>query len=1079
MAIKPGNFIITNYNKLGVGKVIAINEDIATIEYFESVSRKTRHELPLRVLNKITLETQTRCYLYDEDRDLWLIGRIMGRFGDQYDVALPDKSGGYYDAKHINVRCNLPVSDPTDVLAMKGHETGFFHWKRTQFVHELIKQRAVSRGMPGLISSRIDLYAHQVEVVRRVLEDPVHRYLLADEVGLGKTIETGIILRQILLDDPQCKVLLIVPPQLTDQWRQELRNKFGLTESQNFEIKGTDELDFIRVTDRGMVVIDEAQHVAAQAFSKSLVEQERYQKYVGICHKSDGLLLLSATPVLNNEDAFLAMLHLLEPDYYSLDDREAFREKINKRQEIGRILLSFNEGSVPFILKRNLKKIATIFPDDIILRELAKDLEVKLQSDEVDQADCDQLIRAIRLHISDTYRLHRRMLRNRRDSITDFVLPGRSTEGNRALTTTECDLGMISADVNDLLDAWRDAAFGEVLRLESSFSDEIPFRKKELTSLFLLLFEVAGSSLSLFKKLLLARLGKDIPEELYADIGPEGVQLLQEVEYFEHETEILEGLLRAIEQPDEDGDRIDLLIEVLNKEVEKKCLVFTSYVSVGQEIANRLTEVFGEDCVACYLKDMDSNDVRKSVVRFTTNPKCFVMVADISGEEGRNLQEAEVIIHFDVPWSPNRIEQRIGRVDRIGKKHAIRSYVFVGPDVENSLYDAWYRVLCYGIEVFTKSVASLQFYIDRKTQELTFEFFANGAGGLIEAIEDIKHEVEQEKVKIKEQQALDEIDALTKNAQQYYLPLMKYEEDPETIRGAMEPWICDALQFRRDGADERVFRYSASRKTLIPISWLYRINRSQEGPGTYYRTAVNTNNCSLFRIGESFIDTMGQYIRWDDRGQVFAIWRWIPSWDDAEGAEWLGFRFDYIVEADVNAAIEKLPKGKRGNIQALRRRADAYFPPQFITVFIGTELKEVIDHELIEILSLPFEKSRDINLTKDRLEIIDTLIDPSIWPNLCRQAREESERIIKQRPAFINLCRGYSLEARKGFEHRILQLSLRNEQEKQLKGSHRTVSNEDVEMERKLCEALIGGIEKPKMTIDSVGFICISGRNAK
>ena len=80
--------------------------------------------------------------------------------------------------------------------------------------------------MHGVISSVIDLYNHQIEVVRRVLEDPKQRYLLADEVGLGKTIEAGIIIRQYLLDHPEGHVVVITPPLLRRQWMSELRQKF-------------------------------------------------------------------------------------------------------------------------------------------------------------------------------------------------------------------------------------------------------------------------------------------------------------------------------------------------------------------------------------------------------------------------------------------------------------------------------------------------------------------------------------------------------------------------------------------------------------------------------------------------------------------------------------------------------------------------------------------------------------------------------------------------------------------------------------------------------------------------------------
>ena len=95
---------------------------------------------------------------------------------------------------------------------------------RVRLMGHLIRQRALSMGMTGLLSAPISLERHQVEVIRRVLQDPVQRYLLADEVGLGKTVEAGVIVRQHLLDNPESHhVLVIVPSSLVEQWSAELK----------------------------------------------------------------------------------------------------------------------------------------------------------------------------------------------------------------------------------------------------------------------------------------------------------------------------------------------------------------------------------------------------------------------------------------------------------------------------------------------------------------------------------------------------------------------------------------------------------------------------------------------------------------------------------------------------------------------------------------------------------------------------------------------------------------------------------------------------------------------------------------
>ena len=171
-------------NDLGIGKVIELSYSTATVEYFCSIGQRLEKTLPLTSLSRVQLPPQTRCYIQPESQDTWIIGRIFDWDEDkgQYRIDLPDKKIALVAEQEIYVRCNLPIDDPIETLAMKGQETPYFHDRRLAFVQCLIEQRALSRGMTGLISANIDLYPHQVEVVRRVLEDPIQRYLLAVDI---------------------------------------------------------------------------------------------------------------------------------------------------------------------------------------------------------------------------------------------------------------------------------------------------------------------------------------------------------------------------------------------------------------------------------------------------------------------------------------------------------------------------------------------------------------------------------------------------------------------------------------------------------------------------------------------------------------------------------------------------------------------------------------------------------------------------------------------------------------------------------------------------------------------------------
>src|SRR5439155_18919809 len=145
---------------------------------------------------------------------------------------------------------------PVATLSSLAHETPFLFERRSEWLGRYLRQVSLSRGLRGLISSKIELFPHQVEVVRRVLQDPVVRYLLADEVGLGKTIEAGVILRQLRLDAPGLRILVLVPRLLVSQWQDELARRFGLDK---LDVKPHEDIRVCDDDPPGMLVIDEAQ----------------------------------------------------------------------------------------------------------------------------------------------------------------------------------------------------------------------------------------------------------------------------------------------------------------------------------------------------------------------------------------------------------------------------------------------------------------------------------------------------------------------------------------------------------------------------------------------------------------------------------------------------------------------------------------------------------------------------------------------------------------------------------------------------------------------------------------------------
>ena len=272
------------------------------IEYFDSISTTGRYRATARrsQVKPVQVSPQRRCYW--EDKTGWRVGRVVWQGDGEYGVRPPNSDVDIMvPEEELYVRWDKPIDDPTDVLLARGNESPYFHLRRYPFLATTTRQRAASHGMHGVISSVIDLYDHQIEVARRVLEDPKQRYLLADEVGLGKTIEAGMIIRQYLLDHPEGHVVVITPPLLRRQWVSELRQKFLIDDFDRavVSVLSHDEPEswlkgardglgrYSWHSKAGLVVVDEAHHLAALA-SAGGDAGNRYSVLAGLTRQSRG-----------------------------------------------------------------------------------------------------------------------------------------------------------------------------------------------------------------------------------------------------------------------------------------------------------------------------------------------------------------------------------------------------------------------------------------------------------------------------------------------------------------------------------------------------------------------------------------------------------------------------------------------------------------------------------------------------------------------------------------------------------------------------------------------------------------------
>ena len=408
----------------GVGKLISVDDSIATVSWFDSpLSEPCLERIPATHLAPVILERQTRVYWLERSAGTWHVGRVRDADDMRVEVRFPNGRDLVLSLSDIEVRWDRPIDDPSAFLAAQLNESPQFAQARSRFTQSLIGQRGACSGMSALISSVIDLEPHQYEVVKRVLQDPIQRYVLADEVGLGKTIEAGVLIRQYVLDNPQDhRVSVIVPPALVLQWRRELRKRFLLGDFLDdslhvLSISASPQELLERLRASGMVVIDEAHHLSR--------DPELYARLRDAIIAVPRLLLLSATPALHNERGFLEMLHLLDPHVFKLSDEAAFRRRIVHRQALAE--------SVAGLIPENLLQIEDFlddllqrFPEDPLLNEHAEQVRgVVIELPDESEPRFIEALTRLRAHLSETYRLDRRILRNRRRDLP-FLTPRRA-----------------------------------------------------------------------------------------------------------------------------------------------------------------------------------------------------------------------------------------------------------------------------------------------------------------------------------------------------------------------------------------------------------------------------------------------------------------------------------------------------------------------------------------------------------------------------------------------------------------------------------------------------------------------------
>lgn len=1080
--------IVKGFEALGLGKIVDATGAKWAIEYFDSPGKTGRqvHLVSKSCIIKKTLGANTRIYYHSVVDDRWLVGRVLDDFADEVFVRFSNKTDVRLSHEEVFVRWKRPISDPVIYLANRISETPFYAEARSDFLDSYIAQRGASWGISALLSSVIELEPHQINVIRRVLNDASQRYLLADEVGLGKTVEAGIIIRQAVLDDPTGhRVVVLVPASLVQQWRQELVRRFCLEAFLDDSVvvlphELSRELE-VRLATANLLVIDEAHHLASASDERT---KRLYGLVSTVAPKIERLLLLSATPVLRNEGGFLRMLHLLDPVVYSLADESGFLEKIKHRQALAEAVASLDPQNVlqlDWILDDLLAKL----PNDARLIELVKALQTQLIAlpDETDP-QLNDAIRLLRAHLSETYRLHRRILRNRRKQVK-FLTPDRSGS-----TLTIVSIAS-TRRLESALEAWR-------INAVACLSENAPSDARRVFARF---FLNAVSALIEQPERLIIVCNARI--ELLKNAGNDANST------FDGEKELLTRMA-AMADPQEWRDaRLGCLEEHIQTLLSgrSKVVVFCSEKEIADIVFAKLNAIHRATVVRHEISEDEDGDA--PWLKFLTDNSSRVIVCDAAAEEGINLQGGgKVVIHFDLPFSANRIEQRMGRVDRYGSGTPVQSVILVDEGAKYQQF--WYEALDKGLGVFNRSIASLQYLVDEELQKLENTLFIDGIESLeslITRLSGREGAVAQELKLIDQQEGLDELAPL---AEQETGGVDEVDGAWKEIRQSLLYWVVDTLMFSKSALTTQksqaeldpAFRFQyrkpgdGGHATLIPLSgFLFDFigvldfdapgsNSSQPRsyPYTFHRKAAVNRKVRLLRYGDVFVEAVKSFSDLDDRGRSFAIWRRVFNGFEGEDPS-MYFRFDFLIEPRLDVANEVLANSSQNNTDAARaaisRRGDALFPPRVVHVWIDEEGEEPASVFVETYLDPPYAKDGagdryiDTNLNPARFDSLmqATPSTFSNWSERCERIRDRARALLVGRQEFSDSKRDAIEKAKREDEVRYAQLAARIQS---LNGAEAEAERALQALEVKLHEALYTGIADPSIKVDVVGVIFLS-----
>lgn len=538
----------------------------------------------------------------------------------------------------------------------------------------------------ALTAAKVDLLPHQLVLTHRIATAPQRRFLIADDVGLGKTIETALVLRELASRGELTRALMVVPAGLVENWRRELNDVFRL----DFEVFGSDgdvtdrktnafakhnrliaSIDTLKRPERmkrladapawDLVVFDEAQHLTATRSGTRVKKTENYRLGELLREHARNLLLLSATPHQGDHFRFLALVRLLHPSLFQdeqdmLDNRYRLNAVVVRRTKAD----ACKPDGTPLFARRQVSSLLFSLTD-------------------TERAFYEMLTAYIRdgFNLAAAEGGKRRaigfiMTVFQKIAASSFAAVGRTLE--RRLLSLTVHEALARDAVMDVVG--RDTLFREARQMlvATHGLDGSTLGRAEADRL------LAEARVQLLRKLRdQAENDADASEATAASWEESAAQL---VEYsLPEERRRIHELLDAFPVGLE-TKTIELLTalgQFWEQNPSEKIIIFTTYLGSVDTLRSALDTRFPDAGIEV-LKGGDHGAKTAAERRFRRPDGPRVLICTAAGREGINLQFARILINHDLPWNPMDLEQRIGRIHRYGQHDTAQVYNLVSYD---------------------------------------------------------------------------------------------------------------------------------------------------------------------------------------------------------------------------------------------------------------------------------------------------------------------------------------------------------------------------------------------------------------